>query len=154
MFAASRMRRIPHSFCKPSASRKGSRGCILHGMGHCLAGLTGLSRVALVSAIALLAACRTLPEVKASLVVLSDPQMLSHCDYVGTFKMHFASDGAPLSMAAYSEQVASNLGFRKVVAAGANAIYRVDKAPAPLVTVDAYRCPLSELARKRQPATS
>lgn len=92
-----------------------------------------------------LSGCVTTKEIKANMIVVKNPDQLKKCDYIGTFKMNFASDGVSKTLASKSEQRKSAVDFSKVVAAGANTIYRIETAPAPLVTVNAYRCSIKEL---------
>lgn len=93
-----------------------------------------------------LSGCVTKPAVTANLMVAKSAEQVKKCIYVSSFKMNFATDGVPMNQASKKEQYDSNMGFRDAVAAGANTIYRVEPAPAPLVKVNAYRCQISDLA--------
>ena len=84
--------------------------------------------------------------IKANMMLIHDESLLKQCEYVNTFKMHFDSDGTPKPTSPFANSTSAN-GFAKAVAHGANAIIRRETAPAPLVKVDSYRCPLSLLSK-------
>lgn len=88
--------------------------------------------------------------VKANFVVARRPESLVHCDFIGTFKMHFDSDKISQYLAPAAARRRSVRDFQKVVAAGANTIFRVDPAPAPLVKVNAYRCNINDLVQSEK----
>jgi hypothetical protein len=84
--------------------------------------------------------------IKANMMLIHDESLLKQCDYVNTFKMHFDSDGTPQPKSPFANSNSAN-GFASAVAHGANAIIRRETAPAPLVRVDSYRCPLSLMSQ-------
>jgi len=100
----------------------------------------------MVVAVVVLIGCATQPAIKANFAMAQKPEQLKTCDYIGSFALHFDSDGVPESLASNAERRQSNRDMRKVVAAGANTLFRVETAPAPLAKVNAYRCPFRVLA--------
>ena len=100
---------------------------------------------ALTLCIVCLVAAGCVETIKANMMLIHDESLLKQCEYVNTFKMHFDSDGTPQPKSPFATSNSAN-GFANAVAHGANAIIRRDSAPAPLVKVDSYRCPLSFLS--------
>lgn len=100
--------------------------------------------VLLLTGLILVGGCVT-EQIKANFMVAKTPEQVSKCDFISTFKMNFGTDGISQSLAPRSERSKSGSDFKKAVAAGANTIYRVEPAPAPLVKVNAYRCKVADL---------
>jgi hypothetical protein len=107
-----------------------------------------MNRFLLVLSVVILNGCAT-EQIKANFLVAKSPEQLTKCDYISTFNMNFSADGVSQSLATSSERQKSALDFKKAVAAGANTIYRVEPAPAPLVKVNAYRCKVADLTAPR-----
>jgi hypothetical protein len=107
-----------------------------------------MNRFILLLSMMVVSGCAT-EQIKANFMVAKSPEQLTKCDYISTFKMNFGTDGISQSLAPSSERRASALNFKKAVAAGANTIYRVEPAPAPLVRVNSYRCKVADLTAPR-----
>ena len=111
-------------------------------------------RPVVVSCTLALGACATTEPVRGHFVVATSPDQYQRCEYVTTFKMNFHGDGVPVSQASAHDQRESANGLRTAVLGGANLLYRVDRQPAALVAVNAYRCPIRELTAVRTASAS
>ena len=87
-----------------------------------------------------LSGCATPTEVQANFTLAKLPENVANCNYIGSFKANFESDGVPETLASAEERKQSTIQMRTVRDNGANTILRADPAPAPLVKVNAYRC--------------